>query len=421
MNTEESSRHVPVIIVGGGQAGLSVSYYLQQHNIEHVIFEKNSIMHAWSTQRWDSFTLVTPNWQCLLPGHPYDGDDPCGFMNKQEIQAYLQRFCDKLQAPVEENTVVDNVSANADGGYDVVTAKGHYHCDQVVVATGGYHTPVIPRMAEKLPETLRQIHSAEYRNPDQLPDGPVLVVGSGQSGAQIAEDLHLAGRKVFLATGNAPRVARQYRGKDVVEWLEEMKYYDISVEEHPLKEGVRDNTNHYVTGRDGGHEIDLRQFAMEGMELYGSMMDYDGNSLVFKDNLTANLDAADDTYRSINRRIDDYIEQQAIDTPAATEYQPVWEPSEERTLLNLMESDIGSVVWCIGFRPDFSWLDVPVFSGKGLPVHRRGISSQTGIYFIGLPWLHTWGSGRFSGVARDAEYIANWIKAVDSEQACSAA
>ena len=191
-------------------------------------FEKNSLMHSWKSARWDSFTLVTPNWQCQLPGHPYDGDDPKGFMKRDEITGYLGRFAEKLEAPVLEGVAVTRVSLDDNGVYQVETSAGEYSTDQVVVASGGYHLPIIPRMAERLPEALFQLHSAEYRNPEQLPEGAVLVVGSGQSGAQIAEDLHLAGRKVFLATGDAPRVARQYRGKDVVELIARAATTDAS-------------------------------------------------------------------------------------------------------------------------------------------------------------------------------------------------
>ncbi len=407
--THNSTNHYSVLIVGAGQAGLSVSYFLQQQGIDHLIFEKNSLMNSWKTARWDSFTLVTPNWQCELPGHPYDGDDPKGFMTRDEIIAYLNRFADKVKAPVREGVAVTRITTDATGRYSVLTSAGEFSADQVVVASGGYHLPVIPRMAERLPESLFQMHSAQYRSADQLPDGAVLVVGSGQSGAQIAEDLHLAGRKVFLATGDAPRVARQYRGKDVVEWLHEMGYYEISVNEHPLREGVRDNTNHYVTGRDGGREIDLRKFATEGMELFGVLDAFDGANLCFRDNLKANLDQADSVYRNINARIDAYIESRGIDAPPAPAYEPCWIPEQERSTLNLADSGISVVLWCIGFRPEFSWLDAPVFNGQGHPKHERGVTAQPGLYFIGLPWLHTWGSGRFSGVARDAEYLGNRI------------
>ncbi|GGN30083.1 MULTISPECIES: MSMEG_0569 family flavin-dependent oxidoreductase [Marinomonas] len=418
MPTAQNSQptHYSVLIVGGGQAGLSMSACLQEQDIDHLIFEKNTMMHSWKTQRWDSFTLVTPNWQCELPNHPYDGNDPKGFMKREEIIGYLDRFAAKVKPPILEGVSVEKVSKMDNGQFRVVTTKGEFTGDQVVIASGGYLKPIIPRMAERIPESVLQIHSNQYKNSQQLPDGAVLVVGSGQSGAQIAEDLHIDGKKVFLATGNAPRVARLYRGKDVVEWLDDMGYYQKSVDEHPLREGVRDNTNHYVTGRDGGREIDLRKFALEGMELFGLMENYQDGQLIFKPNLTANLDAADDTYKNINARIDAYIEKNGINAPVEPTYQPVWEPKEERENLDLAVSGITSIIWCIGFTPDFSWLDLPVFNGMGAPVHRRGVTNEKGVYFIGLPWLYTWGSGRFSGVAADAAYLSNVIRQAVEEK-----
>ncbi|MCK0206689.1 MSMEG_0569 family flavin-dependent oxidoreductase [Starkeya koreensis] len=408
---ENRVQHYPVVIVGGGQAGLSTSYHLTQQGIGHLVIEKNKAMHAWATQRWDNFCLVTPNWQCDLPGHPYDGPEPDGFMVKEQILAYLDGFRAKVDPPIREGVAVRRVTPRAEGGFHVSTTSGDISADHVVVASGGYHEPVVPRMAERLPPAIAQIHSAQYRNAGQLPEGAVLVVGSGQSGAQIAEDLHLAGRKVFLAVGNAPRCARFYRGRDVVTWLADMGYYDMPVEEHPLREGVRDNTNHYVTGRDGGRDIDLRKFAREGMELYGVLRDYDGAKLVFDTNLNAALDEADRTYNGINAAIDRHIAEKGIEAPPASRYEPVWQPAGERPTLDLAASGIAAIVWCIGFRPDFRWLDAPVFNGAGHPQHRRGVTASTGVYFIGLPWLHTWGSGRFGSVGRDAAHIVDHIAA----------
>ena len=406
-----STPHHSVVIVGGGQAGLSLSYYLQQRGIDHVVFEKHSAMHAWRTQRWDNFSLVTPNWQCRLPGHEYRGADPHGFMKKNEIVEYLEGFKAAVAPPLREGVAVQRVVSRAHGGFDVQTSAGHCTADQIVVASGGYHVPIIPRMAERLPKHILQLHSEQYRNAASLPPGAVLVVGSGQSGAQIAEDLHLEGRQVVLAVGDAPRCARFYRGRDVVDWLADMGYYDMPVHEHPLREGVRDNTNHYVTGRDGGRDIDLRQFAREGMQLYGLMTDIRGDTLHFHPGLTAALDQADAVYNRINASIDQHIAARGIDAPPGPPYLPVWAPSAERTTLNLAESGISAVIWCIGFAPDFAWLDAQVFNGRGHPHHVRGVTRQEGLYFLGLPWLHTWGSGRFSGVARDALYLAERIEA----------
>ncbi|WP_430230955.1 MSMEG_0569 family flavin-dependent oxidoreductase [Paraburkholderia tropica] len=408
-STPLCDEHVSVVVVGGGQAGLSLSYCLKQYGIDHVVLEKHTVTHTWREQRWDAFCLVTPNWQCALPDYPYRGDDPHGFMKKDEIIAWLDGFVQHVDAPVREGVAVTRVTRRAQGGFVVQTSAGTLSADQVVVAAGGYHTPIVPRMAERLPSSVVQIQSSEYRNADALPEGAVLVVGSGQSGAQIAEDLHLAGRKVVLAVGEAPRCARFYRGRDVVDWLADMKYYDMPVEAHPLREGVRDNTNHYVTGRDGGRDIDLRKFASEGMALYGALDDYVDGALRFRPNLRANLDSADETYNRINASIDKFIAQKGIDAPPGEIYRAVWEPQAERSTLDLASSGIGSIVWCIGFRPDFSWVDLPIFNGRGYPGHARGVTAQEGLYFLGLPWLHTWGSGRFSGIARDAAFLADRI------------
>ena len=417
--TSIKTPHHSVIVVGGGQAGLSASYYLQQQGIDHLVLEKHGVTHTWRNQRWDAFSLVTPNWQCALPGYTYvddfKGADPHGFMKKDEINEYLAGFVKSVNAPVREGVTVQRVVPRAIGGFEVHTSQGEFSADQVIVASGGYHTPIIPRLAERLPVGIHQMHSEQYRNPEALPAGNVLVVGSGQSGAQIAEDLHLAGRKVYLAVGDAPRCARFYRGKDVVDWLAQMGYYEIGVDTHPLREGVRDNTNHYVTGRDGGRDIDLRKFALEGMELFGRLDGLQGTRMQFAPNLAESLDSADAVYNRINGSIDKFIEQNAIDAPSGERYQPLWEPEQERSEVDLEAAGITSIIWCIGFSPDFTWVEAPVFNGRGHPGHQRGVTAQPGLYFLGLPWLYTWGSGRFSGVAKDAQYLVDRISAAQVE------
>lgn len=408
--------HHDVIIVGAGQAGLSLSYYLQQRGIDHLVLEKHTPMHAWRHQRWDAFCLVTPNWQCKLPGHDYTGPQPHGFMKKDEIIAYLEAFQAKVNPPLMTGVTVRHVEPQAAGGYAIQTSAGRFTARQVVVCSGGYHEPVVPRLAERLPAHILQLHSEQYRNPQALPEGAVLVVGSGQSGAQIAEDLHLAGKRVHLAVGDAPRCARFYRGRDVVDWLADMGYYDMPVDQHPLREGVRDNTNHYVTGRDGGRDIDLRAFAMQGMKLHGLLDGLLDGVITFQDTLKDALDQADKIYNGINAAIDKHIAQLGLEAPPPSVYEAVWQPEggTDHTRLDLAAAGITSVIWCIGFKPDFAWVDAPVFNGRGQPVHHRGVTQQPGLYFLGLPWLYTWGSGRFSGVARDALYLAEQIDAQGS-------
>lgn len=408
---EPMKLHFPVVIVGGGQAGLSISYCLKQKNIDSMIFEKNRIAYAWRSQRWDTFCLVTPNWQCTLPGYPYAGSDPQGFMQRDQIVQYVESYADSFQPTVQEGVTVTKVCRLDDGkrGFEIFTSAETYTSDQVVVATGGYHRPKVPRMAEGLPKDIVQLHSSAYKSPEQVGDRLVLIIGTGQSGCQIAEDLHLEGTQVHLCVGGAPRSPRQYRGKDVVDWLDKMGYYDMPIDDHPQKESVRSKRNHYVTGRGGGREIDLRQFHLEGMELYGKLNSIQGNYLTFHPDLKQNLDQADEVAESIKRTIDKYIEKHQIDAPVEPPYVPVWQPDFEPDNLDLQAANIGTVIWCTGYHTDFRWIEIPAFDGKGYPSHERGVSEIEGLYFIGLPWLYTWGSGRFSGVARDAEHIADCI------------
>jgi putative flavoprotein involved in K+ transport len=403
------AEHHTVIVVGGGQAGLAVSYCLKQRGIDHVVLEANRVAHSWRSERWDTFCLVTPNWQCQLPGHAYAGPDPQGFLLKDEIVDYVESYASKFELPVREHVRVHSLEQDSAGRFVLETSRGRFSAEQVVVATGCYHAPRIPGYAGEVPQRIVQLHSSNYRNPGSLPAGDVLVVGTGQSGCQIAEDLHLEGRRVHLAVGNAPRCARRYRGKDVVEWLDQLGYYDIPIDSHPNREVVRDKTNHYVTGRDGGRDIDLRQLALEGMRLYGPLASIQAGRAAFEAGLKENLDAADAVYNSINRTIDAFIEKNAIAAPPASDYVPVWQPTTAVRELDLESAGISAIVWCTGFSSDFGWVRLPVLDRDGFPRHERGVTEVPGLFVIGLPWLYTWGSGRFSGVGRDAGYLAERI------------
>jgi putative flavoprotein involved in K+ transport len=405
--TDLAGTDVDVAVIGAGQAGLSASRCLIDRGIEHVVLEAKSVVWEWQHRRWDSFSLVTPNWQCQLPGWPYQGSDPDGFMVLSDVIEYLAGYVASFDPPVHEGVKVRKLQATLDGSFRLDTTSGIMHARQVIIATGPYNVAVTPRIAAELPAGITHVHSGDYRNPDALPAGEVLVIGTGQSGCQIAEDLHLAGRRVHLATGSAPRVARRYRGRDVVRWLEDLGYYATTVADHPLGEEKRRNVNHYVTGRDGGRDIDLRAFATQGMALYGRLLGVDGETLRFGDDLTENLDRADAVAESIKDTIDAYIERQSIDAPHEDRYVPVWEPPPGPGRLDLGASDVATVIWCTGFRPDYSWIDLPVFDHAGRPRHSRGVTGTPGAYFLGLPWLHTWGSARFSGIAADAAYIAD--------------
>ncbi|MFJ3772808.1 MSMEG_0569 family flavin-dependent oxidoreductase [Streptomyces sp. NPDC090075] len=403
--------HYAAAVIGGGQAGLSVSHCLGERGVDHVVIEAHRVGHEWRERRWDSFCLVTPNWQCRLPGHPYTGSDPDGFMVRDDIVRYLEEYVAAFGPPLVEGVSVTRLRRSARGVFEVTTTAGEFTADQVVVATGPYHTPKLPRMAERLPAAIEQFHSSGYRNPDRLPDGAVLVVGTGQSGCQIAEDLHLAGRQVHLAVGGAPRVARFYRGRDCVAWLDDMGHYTKNIDGFDDADAVRLRVNHYVTGRDGGRDIDLRAFARDGMRLYGRLTEVEGPVLEFADDLKTNLDHADAVAESIKDAIDAHIEAVGIPAPTEARYRPVWQPDDQPGTLDLTEAGVTSVVWATGFARDHRWIEIPAFDGRGYPMHRRGVGSVPGLYFLGLPWQYTWGSGRFEAVGRDAEFLADHIDA----------
>lgn len=407
---DELFGHHEVIVVGGGQAGLATSWCLGEEGIGHVVLERERIGHNWRAQRWDSFCLVTPNYQCRLPGHPYPGDDPDGFMVKDEILDYVAGYAAAFAPPLHEGVGVTEVAHALGGGFRVRTTRGVLTADSIVLAVGGYHTPRFPPLSSGLPEHVTQLHSSGYKNAASLPDGGVLVVGSGQSGAQIAEDLHLAGRETHLCVGSAPRVARCYRGRDCVAWLEDMGHYDMPITEHPEGTAARKEANHYVTGRDGGRDIDLRAFARDGMRLHGRLLGADGRLLELAGDLPRNLDAADATAERIKDAIDRWIAAQGIDAPAQERYVAVYEPDGDGGgTLDLAAAGIRTIVWATGFVSDWSWVKLPAFDEHGYPTHQRGVTEVPGLYVIGLPWLHTWGSGRFAGVARDAEHLAGQI------------
>lgn len=404
--TLQEGDHYPAVIVGGGQAGLSVSRHLTQAGVRHVVIERDSVAHEWRDGRWDAFTLVTPNWHCVLPGYAYDGQDPDGFMKRDEVYEWVRGYADTFDAPVAEGVEVRRIEKDADGAFTVHTSAGTITADSVTSATGGYHRPITPAWASELPESIMQLHSHHYRNAQQLPEGNILVVGTGQSGTQIAEDLHLEGRSVHLAVGRAPRVARFYRGRDCMTWLADMGVYDIPVSTRGLAK--RESTNHYVTGRDGGRDIDLRAFATQGMMLHGRATGIDEGAIRFDDSLATNLDHADSVAESIKNDIDAYIAAEGIDAPSEQRYAPVWTPEVQQTSVSLDELD--AVVWAIGFRADWSWLgDLDVLDAEGHPAHDRGATAVPGFQFVGLPWLHTWGSGRFHAIARDAAHVAGLI------------
>ena len=401
MRTEEFT----VAVVGGGQAGLAVSYYLQAFGVEHVVLERDRIAESWRSARWDSFTLVTPHWMTRLPGcalAPGSGRD---FLPRSAVVAMLERFGCGL--PVR--TGVEVISAEtADRGYELVTTAGPIAARTMVIASGGQRRPVIPALASGLPADVYQCDAGRYRSHATLPPGAVLVVGSGQSGVQIADELAAAGREVLLATSRVPRVPRRYRGRDVHEWAVELGLYDQPTEAvtdpaqfsepHPMLSGAR-----------GGHTMSYQQLARDGVRLLGRLTDVDGDRLRFGPDVPGNIEYADRRAAQFRRTVDDYVTRTGIpapesDTDPAERPAPGSGPSPEA--VSLRAEHITTVIWCTGFGPDTGWLRVPVLGSGGTPRHRRGITAFPGLYVAGWPWLSTRGSGILYGVAADAARIA---------------
>jgi putative flavoprotein involved in K+ transport len=404
-----STKAVNTVIVGGGQAGLAVSHYLTQHGVEYVVLEQaDRPGDAWRSHRWDSFTLNTPRWQSRVPGARYGEDDPDGFMPKQEVVAHLERLAGRL--PVRTHARVASIARGTHGDYVVAIDGGEtIKAQNVVVATGLYQTPKIPQLARDFPASIQQLHSDNYRNPDQLLPGAVLVVGSAQSGAQIAEELNESGRKVYLATGRAGRTPRRYRGKDANWWFARMGQYDRKVGELPSPKAKFAGKPH-ISGTKGGHTINLHQFARDGVVLLGRLEGVENGLVKLKGDLHENLDAADRAEAEFVKSVDTYVARTGME--AAEETLPLLRDGFDQKILaelDLTASGITDVIWATGYSFDFSLVKLPVTDGDRFPIQSRGVTAFPGLFFVGLPWLHTAKSGLIYGLRDDASYIADRI------------
>ncbi|HEY6975225.1 MAG TPA: NAD(P)-binding domain-containing protein [Chitinophagaceae bacterium] len=411
-NGTKQPEQIETIIIGGGQAGLSMSYYLTKQGYEHVVLEQTAqAANSWRNYRWDSFTLVTPNWHLRLPGAEYNGSDPNGFMSKAEIVACIEQYIQRFNLPVRYNTEVIAVEAMSEQqGYLVHTKNKIYKASNVVVATGYDQHPKIPAFSNKLSPEITQLHSGAYRNPHLLPGGAVLVVGSAQSGAQITEELYRHGRKVFLCVGNAGRMPRHYRGKDITWWLDKLGFFDHTAETFPYPKG--EFSSPHVSGADGGHTLNLHQFAKDGVMLLGHLKDAIDNTIFLAPDLKGSLAKADEFEATLVQMIDEYILQNKINAPGE-ELPELYDGYDAKVIrhLNLKTAGISTVIWATGYKCNFHFIKLPVIDNDGFPMQQRGVTKYQGLYFLGLPFLHTLKSGRLLGVGDDAAYIANHIAA----------
>jgi len=419
MHNKKTAAYRDVIIVGAGHSGLSVSYFLKQKQVEHIVFERGETGNSWATQRWDSFALNTPTCMNILPGDKYEGDCADGFMHRDEFVTYLKQYADKFQLPVLNNTNVFSVQKNQDENvFEVSTEseneKSDWICKQVVIASGIMSEAKMSPLHQSVPGDIFQIHAADFRNQGQLPAGAVLVVGGGQSGCQIAEGLLTEGRKVYLATSKVGRYPRRYRGRDILDWAVDMKFFDV------LKEEIKDPAiltapNPHISGIGRlGHTLSLQSLFKQGAIILGRLDKVNGYEMTFKADAAENVRHADQFSAWFKKLVDKYIDKNQLS--AAPPYvEPADQPDIEAvcasaiTALNLRTHQIGSVIWTTGYTADFSWISPSVTDETGMPVHNKGVSAVSGLYFIGFPWLVSRKSGIVYGMPDDAGHIANLI------------
>lgn len=407
------------LIIGAGQAGLATSYFLQQTGREHLVLEQaDRAADAWQSGRWDSFCLITPNWTFRLPGAEYDGPDPDGFMPLEEVRARFDRYVEQYQIPVQTHTRVQSVERDGNSGYRISTSKGEVRASNVVIATGFEQMPAIPKAARDLPADLTQLHSSAYRNPDALPAGAVLVVGSAQSGAQIAEELYQSGRQVYHSISSAGRAPRRYRGRDVVDWLlNSIGFFDLPPEKFPAP--IEQFAPPHVSGSQGGHTLNLHQFARDGVRLLGHFRAAGGGQAHFVPDAHECLAKADAFEARVQQMIDGFVAANGLDAPI--DELPKLDdgfaqPVVER--IDLQAEGIAAVIWATGYRSDYRMVKLPVIDQKGIPVQDRGVSGHPGLYFAGMPWMPSLKTGTLMGMGEQTRGI---VEAIDTRSAARVA
>lgn len=401
------AKQIETVIIGAGQAGLSTSYYLTRQARKHIVLEKaTQTADQWRNQRWDSFSLVTPNWALQLPGAAYSGSEPDGFLTRDGMVQYLDKYARQFALPIEFNTEVKSVEKKGDGFYFVETTKQNYLAENVVVATGFFQQPKMPAWSASVSKTIWQLHSSRYKNPTLLPAGAVLVIGSGQSGCQIAEELNASGRKVYLSVGKAGRVPRRYRGKDIIRWLFEAGFFNLTPEQLPPGMGKFDGIPH-LSGANGGHTINLHQFAKDGITLLGRVQSAHGSAITLASDLHETLAGIDEFEKNVTGMIDGFI--QANSLPAPEEQLPQLKYGFEQPVINklhLQKAGIDTIIWATGYSFDYSFLKLPVLDKDGFPLQHSGVAAFEGLYFVGMPWMPSEKSGFLAGVGEAARNIA---------------
>lgn len=406
--TTRTSDNTDTLVVGGGQAGIAMSEHLSQLGVPHLVLERSRIAEAWRTRRWDSLVANGPAWHDRFPGKAFDGIEPDDFASKDDVAAYFEAYARMINAPLRTGVEVQRVTRHQGRpGFSVETSQGTIDAKRVVAATGPFQCPVIPSIAPN-DEDLYQIHSADYRRPEQLPAGAVLVVGAGSSGVQIAEELHQQGRKVYLSVGPHDRPPRRYRGRDFCWWLGVLGEWDA--------EAMKPGTEHVtiaVSGAGGGKTIDFRSLAHQGITLVGRTRDIAHGVVSFEQDLADNLARGDANYLAMLDAADAYLTRNGMDLPEDPDARQIPATpacvSTPLASLDLGAEGVTSIIWATGFSVDYRWLEVDTFDAQGRPLHQRGVSREPGVYFVGLPWQSRRGSSFIWGVWHDARHIAEHI------------
>jgi putative flavoprotein involved in K+ transport len=396
------SSDVNVAIIGAGQAGLSTSYYLSRAGVDHLVLEAGRVAETWRSRRWDSFCLVTPNWSVRLPGGEYAGPDPDGYMGREELVAHFERWAERIKAPVRAPCVASALDSDGDG-FVLTTAEGAIRARTVVVASGGYQRPHMPANSSQLPSDIDQLLGEQYSCADALEPGGVLIVGSGQTGCQLAEELHGAGRKVILACGRCPWAPRSWGGRDVIWWTVESGWWNRTA---PAPQ-ARLIGNLLTTGHGGGHDLHLRTLHEMGVELVGHFVGAENGTVRLADDLEQTVAASDEMASIFKKKVDQYCESIGI----ANEWERLPPPPKipARTAIDLAAERITTVIWTSGFRPDYGWVHFPVFDDMGFPVQVDGRSSVPGLYFMGVHFQRKAQSAVLYGVGEDAQLVAEHI------------
>ena len=403
------TEHVETLIVGGGQAGLTMSHELSRRGCPYLLLERGRIAERWRSERWNGLRFQCPNWSVRLPDFPFPCEDPDGFATSSEIVAYLKAYARLINPPIRCGVTVTGLRSD-EGASSLLaeTSSGPIAARNVVIATGPYQRPVVPRLVEGACD-LFQVHASAYKGPEQLPSGAVLIVGSGASGAQIAEELSRAGRNVYLSVGRHKRMPRRYRGHDLIWWLAEM-----GLDRTPVENRGADATLPLITGAYGGHTIDFRHFSEQGITLLGRLRSGRGRDLEFADDLNESIAYGDAAYHAFLDLVDAYVERKNMSLPVepvarARHPDPPCIAAPMRRL-DTRDTGLGSVIWATGYAFDFGWIDLPVLDANGVPRHEHGVAPLPGIYFLGLPWLSKMNSSFLSGVGDDAAGIAEHIQ-----------